>query len=85
MGNISADFRSDEDDVMVPLRKVLVDQLDELNEALRSNEEAMETFKQITKRDDVFESKFEATDYLEDLDPDDAAQVFEKLQAAVEA
>ena len=85
MGNISADFRSDEDDVMVPLRKVLVDQLDELNEALRSNEEAMETFKQLTKRDDVFENKFEATDYLEDLDPDDAAQVFEKLQAAVEA
>ena len=73
MGNISADFRSDEDDVMVPLRKVLVDQLDELNEALRSNEEAMETFKQLTKRDDVFENKFEATNYLEDLDPDDAA------------
>ena len=81
MGNVSADFRSDEDDAYIALRSLLVDQHAKCAEAVGSNDEAMELFKEVTGEDEFFANKFQAIEWLDDLSPDDASAALSKISA----
>ena len=81
MGNVTAEFRSDEDDAFIALRSILVDQHNQCAEALTDNTEAMALFKEATGEEQFFENKFQATEWLDDLSPEEATAALSKIKS----